>query len=207
MVRILLQHIAGGLARLGAAGLFFLSIADSSFLTLPLGNDLLVIVLSAGRPAHALWYATVACAGSVIGCAITGFATRKGEGRLERRMGQKRLISIKRLSFIKYEVDQRVGWLLAIACLMPPPFPFTPFVAGAAAFGYPRKKLLGIVAAARMARFAAESELGVHYGWRVISFTQTPMFVDLISVLIGLAILGSSLSIYHWLRASRKQEG
>lgn len=185
----------------GAPGLFLLSIADSSFLTLPLGNDLLIIVLSAGHPRRALWYAVLTTVGSVIGCALTSFAARTGETHLEKRLGRR-----KRLSFIKYEVDRRVGWLLAIACLMPPPFPFTPVVVGAAAFGYPKWKLLAIVASGRFARFTIESALAVRYGSRIISFMVTSAFRDLVYTLIAISFVGSALSIYHWIRASRKLE-
>ncbi len=195
-----LKHaIIGGLLHLGGLGLLLVGVADSSFLTLPLGNDLLVIVLTAAHPDRALLFAAVATLGSVLGCLITDWASRKGEAKFERFVRGR-----QRLSFIKYEVDQRAGWMVAVASLMPPPFPFTPFVAGAAAFGYPRHKLLVIIAAARYARFAIEAVLAIRYGRWIIAITRTPAFEHIILTLVGIAIAASGLSIYHWIRESRK---
>jgi membrane protein YqaA with SNARE-associated domain len=196
-VGTLLRHIANGLVRLGPAGLILLSAADSSFLVLPLGNDLLVIVLSAHRPDRWLLYAILATFGSVIGCFLTAAATLAGEARLE-----KKIVPPKRLRFLKYQVEKRVGWVLALACLMPPPFPFTPFVAGAAAFRYPMRKLLSIVAIARLIRFGAGGLLGILYGPSILSFTQTPFFTGLVYALVVIAIGGSAWSIYRWTKAS-----
>ena len=193
----LLRHIANGLVRLGPAGLVLLSAADSSFLVLPFGNDLLVIVLSAHHPDRWLLYAFLATVGSVIGCFLTAAATLAGEARLE-----KKIAPPKRLRFLQYRVEKRVGWVLALACLMPPPFPFTPFVAGAAAFRYPMRKLLSIVAIARLIRFAAGGLLGTLYGPSILSFTETPFFTGLVYALVVIAIGGSALSIYRWTKAT-----
>jgi membrane protein YqaA with SNARE-associated domain len=182
---------------LGPAGLVLLSAADSSFLVLPLGNDLLVVVLSAHHPDRWLLYAILATAGSIIGCFITAVVTLAGEARLEKRIGRP-----KQLRFLKYRVEKRVGWVLALACLMPPPFPFTPFVAGAAAFGYPMRRLLSIVAVARLIRFAAGGVLGILYGPRILSFTQTAFFTGLVYALVVVAIGGSAFSIYRLTKAS-----
>src|SRR5579862_1461657 len=63
---------------LGAFGLLALGILDSSFLVMPLGNDLLIIALSARN--HSLWffYAVVATAGSLLGCLLMDVISRKG---------------------------------------------------------------------------------------------------------------------------------
>ena len=58
-LRIFLRH--------GAAGLLALGIADSSFLILPFGNDLLLLTLIARNHSRAWEYVPIATAGSVIG--------------------------------------------------------------------------------------------------------------------------------------------
>jgi len=73
-----------------------------------------------------------------------------GEKGLERTLGH------KRTEYVKKRVKKSAGWALALASLMPPPFPFSPFVAGAAAFQYPRKKLLSVIAASRFVRFSID---------------------------------------------------
>jgi hypothetical protein len=86
---------------------------------------------------------------------------------------------------------------------MPPPFPFTPFVAAAAAFQYPRKKLLGIIAAARLVRFSIEGGLAIVFGRHILALAQTPAIRWFIIGLIVVSIGGSALSIYSWVKRSR----
>ena len=58
---------------------------DSSILFLPFGNDLLVVLLTARKPDRFWLYALAATAGSLIGCTITDWLSRKvGEVGLEK---------------------------------------------------------------------------------------------------------------------------
>ena len=66
---------AGGLC---APGLFLISFLDSSVLTFPVINDLLLIELSIQRPALMPLYASMAALGSVLGCVLLFFLARKG---------------------------------------------------------------------------------------------------------------------------------
>src|SRR3954451_15401703 len=136
------------LAKLGAIGLFLVGILDSSFLFLPFGNDLLILGLAARHPARLAFYAASAAAGSVAGSLLVDALARKGG---EEGLG--RFLPQKRVEYIKGKVKQRAGYALALAALMPPPFPFTPFVAAAAAFQYPRRKVVAVLMSARMLRF------------------------------------------------------
>jgi membrane protein YqaA with SNARE-associated domain len=61
---------AGGL---GAPGLFLISFLDSSVLTFPVINDLLLIELSIQHPARMVLYASMAALGSVLGCVLLFF--------------------------------------------------------------------------------------------------------------------------------------
>ena len=118
---------------------------------MPLGNDLLIVALSANRHARLPYYVLMATAGSVLGCLLTDIVSRRGgEVGLERNMSR------RRIEYIKKKIDKGAGLAIGLAALMPPPFPFTPFIAGAAAFQYPRKKLLGVIAGARLLRFSIE---------------------------------------------------
>jgi membrane protein YqaA with SNARE-associated domain len=161
---------------------------DSSFLTGPRGNDLLVVALSANNHPRMLYYVLMATVGSVLGCFVTDWISRKGEHQMENH------VSRKRLTYIENHVAKRAGWALAVASLMPPPFPFTPFVAGAAAFEYPRKKLLGIIAIARFVRFLAEGLLAIHYGPQIIAVAKSRTFEDAIIAVVIIAIGASSFS-------------
>src|SRR5947207_3972399 len=123
-----LKHLSLVFFHLGGFGLLILGVLDSSFLFSPFGNDLLMIALTARRHGRILFYAAMATAGSVLGCFITDAISRKGgEAGLEKRVPK------RRLNYIKKKVKKSAGWALVLAALMPPPFPFTLFVAASAA--------------------------------------------------------------------------
>jgi hypothetical protein len=104
-------------------------------------------------------------------------------------------------------VKKSAGWALAVASLMPPPFPFTPFVAAAAALQYPRKKLLTVIAVARFARFSIDGALAVVFGTRILRWAQSPTFIYGVVALVVISIAASAISIVSWIRRSRKISG
>jgi len=83
---------------------------------------------------------------------------------------------------------------------MPPPFPFTPIVAAAGAFEYPRKKLLLVLAGARGARFLIVALLAQHYGRRLIRVIESPGFRWFVIGLILISLAGSAVVVHRWLR-------
>ena len=79
-------------------GLLLLGILDSSFLFAPLGNDLLVVAMTAHRhTVHAmLYYAFMSTVGSVLGCLLVDLMLRRaGEKGLEKHLPAKRLEYVK----------------------------------------------------------------------------------------------------------------
>src|SRR6266567_2827518 len=74
----LLRSLALFFFSLGGFGLLLLGVLDSSFLFMPLGNDLLVIALTAAHRERMPWYIAMATAGSVVGVAITHWVSAKG---------------------------------------------------------------------------------------------------------------------------------
>ncbi|MDQ6665862.1 MAG: hypothetical protein M3Z23_15895 [Acidobacteriota bacterium] len=195
-----LTHLALFFASLGGFGLLLLGILDSSFLFMPLGNDLLVVALTAQNHGRMPYYAFMATVGSVLGCFITDWISRKGgqkglEGRVNRRT----------LQFVEKKVKKKAGPALAIAALMPPPFPFTPFVIVLAALQYNKGKLLGIIAGSRAIRFAAEGFLAIYFGKSILRMAQKPMVQWTIIGLVIVSVGGSAYSIYNWVQRSRKR--
>src|SRR5260221_4050093 len=65
-------------ASTGGLGLFLIAFLDSSVLTFPVINDLLLINLSIQHPARMPYYATMATLGSVGGCLFLYYLARKG---------------------------------------------------------------------------------------------------------------------------------
>src|ERR1700683_2113596 len=65
-------------ASAGGLGLFLIAFLDSSVLTFPVINDLLLINLSVRYPARMPYYAAMATLGSVGGCLFLYYIARKG---------------------------------------------------------------------------------------------------------------------------------
>ena len=191
-VKLIIRIIARALFRAGGLGLLTLGALDSSPLVVPIGNDLLMLALSARHHERMFYYAAMATAGSLIGCLVTDWISRKGERQL------KKLVPAKNLGSIQKQVKKQAGWTLLVASLLPPPFPFTAIVAASAALRYPRKKLLSFVGVARFARFAIEGALAIHYGRWIVRQAQSPVLEYLMIALIVISIGASAFSIYRW---------
>jgi membrane protein YqaA with SNARE-associated domain len=144
---------------LGPAGLFVAAFCDSSFLSLPEINDLLVVTSSSARP-HAAWlYVLLATTGSVAGCLVLWVIGRRGgEPLLERRFGVERVKRTREV-FARWDV-----LALAIPSMLPPPMPFKIFVLSAGVFGFPVKRLITTLLIARGLRYTCWALLGVFYG-------------------------------------------
>jgi membrane protein YqaA with SNARE-associated domain len=158
----------------------------------------LIVALSARTPDHMLYYVAMATAGSVLGCWLTDWLSRKGgEEGLSKR------VSKRRLAYVEAQVKKHAAAALAFASLMPPPFPFTPFVMVAAALKYPRGKLLGVIGVARFIRFLVEGMLAVRYGKKILSVAQTPLIQGIVIGIVVISLGGTAWSLYQWARRSR----
>ena len=196
-MRTVLTSLYQLLARLNGFGLFVLGILDSSFLFLPFGNDLLLVTMTAREQARLPYFAGMATAGSLVGCLVTDVISRKGgEAGLERKFSQ------RRLEYVRKKIAKNAGWALGVAALMPPPFPFTPFVAAAAVLQYPRKKLLAIIALARFGRFLVEGVLAVLLGKRILRWAQSTAWYYTVLGILALSLVGTGFSLYSWFRHS-----
>ena len=74
--------------------------------------------------------------------------------------------------YVEKQMKEKAGWALTLGSLMPPPFPFTLFVAAAGALRVPLKKVLPFVAVGRLLRFTIEGVLRFCTGdgscrWRI----------------------------------------
>ncbi len=149
-----------------------MGVADSSFLVLPFGNDLLLVILVAGDDGRVVEYVPAAALGSVLGVTFLDVVCRNGG-----EAGLARLMSRKRFKYLKDKVRSHAAIAIAIACLAPPPFPFTAVVGAASAFQYPRSKLLTVVFAARLVRYSLVSLAAIHWGTPILRFAQSKKFI------------------------------
>jgi membrane protein YqaA with SNARE-associated domain len=191
-VKPIIRIIARTLFRMGGLGLLTMSTIDSSPIVMPLGNDLLMLALSARYHERMLYFALMATAGALMGSFITDWLSRKGERSL------KKVVPGKYMDFITRQVKKRAGWTLAVSAIMPPPFPFTAILATAAAFQYPRKKLFAYVGAARFIRFTIEGALAIHYGRWIIRQARSPFLEHVMIALIVISLAGTAFSIFQW---------
>ena len=152
------QKIVAFAGGLGAPGLFLISFLDSSVLTFPVINDLLLIELSMQRPARMPLYAFLAALGSVLGCVLLYFIARKGgEAFFHRRAG-------RHAHAIRHWVE-RNGFLgMLIAALLPPPTPFKFFVLAAGVFEVPLFSYTSAIVIARLLRYFGIGYLAIRYG-------------------------------------------
>ena len=198
-MKVVVAHVYAVLAHLGGFGLLGLGVLDSSlFLFAPFGNDLLMIAMTARHHSRLPYYSLMAALGSVLGCAITDLICRKGgEAGLERHLPG------RRLAYVKRQFGRRAGWALALAAMVPPPFPFTAFVAAAAALDYPRKRLLGVIGVSRFLRFSIEGLLAIWFGRRILRLGHAPVVEGVVIFLMVVTLGGSAVSIYSWGKRSR----
>lgn len=192
LVRTLIHVIGRSLFRAGGLGIFTLSAFDSSPLVVPLGNDLLVLALTARHHQRMIYYVAMATLGSLLGCFVTDWLARKSDKAM------KKLVPRKYLDPIRARVKEHAAPTLIFASLLPPPAPFTAFVAAAAAFRYPRQKLLGFVAIGRFMRFAIEGALAILYGRWIVKQAESPWLEHVMIVLVVLSIAGSAVAIFRW---------
>jgi membrane protein YqaA with SNARE-associated domain len=152
------QKIVAFASGLGAPGLFLISLLDSSILTFPVINDLLLIELSMRRPARMPLYAAVAALGSLLGCVLLFLIARKTEEAVfHQRVG-------RHGAAIRHWVE-RNGFLgMLVAALLPPPTPFKFFVLAAGVFKVPLGSFASAIAVARIFRYFGVGYLAIRYG-------------------------------------------
>jgi membrane protein YqaA with SNARE-associated domain len=186
------------LRRMGGPGLVLLGIADNSVIPLTGSMDVLTIWLAAHHHEPWPYYAAMATLGAVIGGYITYALARKGgKEAMERKLSKRRAKQVS-LTF------ERWGFAaVAVPALMPPPFPFLPFLLAAGAMQYSPKKFLGALTLGRGVRYFIVAYLGFHYGRHILRFFSK-YYKQSMAILIALAIIGAVLSFIQYRRHKNK---
>jgi len=166
------HHLLRWLMSLGGLGLFVVAIVDSSIIPLPLpgSTDLLLLLLTAHTGTTvitAIWLAFCAFAGSMVGGYLTWQAGCKGgEVTLER------YVPNRILGRVKGWVEKYGAGSVALAAILPPPIPLTPFLLAAGALKVSLGRFLVSYGFARMVRYGLLAWLGVTYGRHVVRLWQ-----------------------------------
>jgi len=190
--------ISALIASLGGLGVMFIAIADSSFLSLPEGNDLLIVLLSTGGSwSNMAYYVGMTIIGSVTGCLLLYFVGRKGGSpMLRRKFSQPSIERAERLF-------ERYGMLtVLIPSILPPPMPFKIFVLSAGVFRLKALAFLTAVMIGRTIRYSMWGILAVLYGDSVKLYMQQNL--DLIGmILFGAFALAIAVTLVYYVRRVR----
>jgi len=186
------RTLTSTLLHLGAVGLFFLAILDSSPLPTFGGLDILTAVLAASRRNPWYEYGATATAGSVVGAYLTfRVAHRAGEAYLEKKF-KKSTVS----KFLKLFKKWGTGTLVASTAI-PFPTPTSMFFAAAGASDYPLHKFLIVVTLCRAVRYFGIAFIAGEYGRGFIHVLRHPAqhwgwLVLAVTLIVGV-ILGGIL--------------
>ncbi len=185
------------LRRMGGPGLVLLGIADNSIVPLTGSMDVLTIWLAARHLHPWPYYAAMATLGAVLGGYITyALAHKGGEEAMQRKLSKRRARQVAR-------AFERWGFsAVAIPALLPPPFPFVPFLVAAGAMQYSRGKFLAALTLGRAVRYSIGAFLGFHYGTHILRFFSQ-YYKPAMAILIGLAVFGTVMTVMQYLRMKK----
>lgn len=192
MTRVV-EWIQGFAISLGGPGLFLIAFLDSSFLSFPEVNDLLIIWLTTQHPERMLYYALMTTLGSILGClALYTVARKGGEAFLRRRFHERHIDRAM-------DLFQRYGLLaVLIPSILPPPAPFKIFVLAA---GVARVKLTHFIVAiaiGRGVRYFGEGLLAVWYGEAAADFLREN--AKPIAISVAVVVFAGALGYIFWQR-------
>jgi membrane protein YqaA with SNARE-associated domain len=181
---------------LSPAGLFALGTLDSSLVFfLPFGVDAVLAIIVARHPEHFWIYPLIATAGSLVGAAFTYWAgLQLGE------QGLIRFVSERKLKRLQSRVRERVAISTALLALIPPPFPFTPFLLVAGTFRAPRIPFFTALGSARLVRFFVMALLARRFGTRITAWMQSDGFERVIIGFIIVVLIGTAWSAFRLFR-------
>jgi membrane protein YqaA with SNARE-associated domain len=181
---------------LGGPGLFVIAFLDSSFISLPQINDLLVVLFVIDNKARMPYYVAMATLGSIAGCyVIYVLAERGGEAFLKKRLKQGHIDRALGLY-------RRYGLLaLMVPALLPPPAPFKLFVLLAGVAKVRPLQFVIAIGVARGLRYLALGTLAIFYGDAAMELMRTQGRV--IALWLVGAILVAVLLWVLWQRRTR----
>src|SRR5689334_5861261 len=164
MIRQLLAYFL----QLGWLGILLVSIADDSFLFLPIGSDLLTVVLVARNHQRLALYVLAGAVGSTIGVFFLDLICRKGGEAVLTRVVKPRL-----LGYLKQRMEKHAAMVVIVTCLSRPPFPFGAAIATASALQYSKPRLLALVLVFRTLRYSLIGWSAIYFGRRILRIANS----------------------------------
>src|SRR5580765_9042628 len=191
------QRVVAFAGGLGAPGLFLISFLDSSVLSFPIINDLLLIELSMQHPARMPLYALMAASGSVLGCVLLSFLARLGgEAYFHRKAGARAIA-------IRHWVERNGFGGMLVAALLPPPTPFKVFVFAGGVFEVPWASFTSAISLARLIRYFGVGYLALKYGNNALPLLAQHKVEVAIALVLFVAV---SFGLSRWILRERSPE-
>lgn len=186
----------------GLAGLFLVSIVDSSFVPLPIpGITDVMVLLFAAHHANIFLLIAISTIGSALGGLFSHMVAQLGGmAFLEQRVPPRILNPVKRW------MERHAILSVALPAVLPPPMPLSPFVLAAGALRMDRRRFMIAFTVSRLARHILAAWLGLHYGHGVLriwnNITQR-WGVTFLIVLWSVILLGCAIAFYRLYKTSR----
>ena len=183
---------------LGPFGLFLVAFLDSSFLSIPEVNDLLVIT-AAMHDAKTAWVSVaMASLGSLAGCLVLYWIGLRGEETLLVKRFCVEKTKRARETFERFEV-----LALAVPAVLPPPAPFKIFVLAAGVFELSLRKFVVTILLARGLRYTIWAVIGAVYreeALRALRAVDAWSARNVPALLGAFVILLGAAAVYVWRR-------
>jgi membrane protein YqaA with SNARE-associated domain len=197
-VKSALQSLLEWLKAFGPLGLFGISLIDSAGIPLPGGPDAVMIWLSANNPALMPLYALAATGGSTIGCTLLYLVARRAGAAALKRVSPAKRDRIENL-LGRYDLIA-----VMVPAVLPPPFPFKPFVLCAGVFKLKTWRFITAVFIGRSVRFLIEGWLAIRFGDDAGRLIKQHGWKVLVAVAV-LALAGFALNVFR-ARSRRSKE-
>lgn len=181
-------------------GLPVMAALDSSVVFFfPFGLDLVLVLMCASTPELAWLYPLLATAGGIAGASFTFWLGRKiGEHGVERFTDARRLNQVKR------RIGKKAAVSTGFLALVPPPFPFTPFILASGALDVSFRSFIVAFAFARLIRASLVSWLAVVYGKQIVGWMESDAFQVVVGSFIVMAFAGTGYSAWRVISSTRR---
>jgi membrane protein YqaA with SNARE-associated domain len=170
---------------LGGPGLFIIAFLDSSFLSFPEVNDVLIVYLTTQHEERMVYYALMTTLGSVAGCLTLYLVARKGGEAFLRKRFKESHVERGMATF------RRHGLLaIIVPSLLPPPTPFKIFVLAAGVSNVRLFDFIVAISIGRGLRYFGEGLLAMYYGDHAAEFLRENTTTIGLTLAISFLVIG-----------------
>ncbi len=149
------------LSAYGILGMFVIAFLDSAFVPIPSGPDILFIKLAIDSYQFPLKIAQLVLAssiGSTIGCTLLYLVAKRGGEKVLQK------ISLEKRTRVQGLLGRYDLLTLIVVSILPPPFPFKPFILCAGVLNFQLPRLIVGLLIGRTLRFAVLGSLAFYFG-------------------------------------------